>query len=783
MSKKRKVAALSLDSGATPAVVQAAPERSPSSLPFDGSHLERFWDLASLNEKKRRVAARAVVDVLATQDDAELYERQVAYTLKRLVRGLASPRDMARHGYCLALTELLCTYETIETMRVVEMMAETMSVSSNMKGDESRDVFFGRVFGCMALIRCGRLEGEAAQRVAAMLAHAAGKKQFLGEICVELLGELAKQRGFEAFESELMPEIGGLIAETGNVDSVCLVARLRALFPDQQPASAKCPPVWNSSPLSHPKNLQTVAEALKGSTTNHPRVHSVWGHVLADLGGDDAPHLPTLWNSIVEEGLLTSTHERRYLAFELFAQLAPTVAGRPAVDTTGVGPRTMLGVLLSQRFVKCLANNLSNESNYLYKAAQKCATAIRRVAKADGGGAVRLDVVMSLVGSVRDFDRISGTHLVQEEVALLSGESAMAYRNHLYGVFEAAGSDAMNGASHDAEESDSDSDSDDEDTPASAAELTQQWAVGQLFMMGKVHREQEELQLSLLQFLLTHGFYTLPASISEKARKKLRDLLAKETGISNMPHSLFNGVRQLCRARFYSLLQEYSSRVAKRGEEKKSAHSMAGTMESGDFWASRAVSFGSALVKSSKEVSLFEPLEGSAQEADDEAATALADIAKAKKAAGSKGGEEEERAALQRRLSGFEYLLVSMRLQLLEEPAETTEILNDVVSCYNNSQNDDEDADGADGEGPQDPVTVLVDCMLSLLTRPSALVREVVGTVFRAFTADVGEAALDLLIHALQATAGDEEDEEDDDIPDIDDMPEIGVSPLRNPPF
>ena len=35
----------------------------------------------------------------------------------------------------------------------------------------------------MALIRCGRLEGEAAQRVTELLAHAAAKKVFLGEIC------------------------------------------------------------------------------------------------------------------------------------------------------------------------------------------------------------------------------------------------------------------------------------------------------------------------------------------------------------------------------------------------------------------------------------------------------------------------------------------------------------------------------------------------------------------------------------------------------------------------
>ena len=757
---------------------------SPSSLPFDGGHLERFWDLASLNEKKRRVAARAVVDVLAKPVDDDLYQRQVEYTLKRLVRGLASPRDMARHGYCLALTELLCTYDTIEPTRVVDMMVATMSVSSNMKGDESRDVFFGRVFGCMALVRCGRLEGKAAQRVTEMLAHAAAKKVFLGEICVELIGELATQRGFKAFEAELLPEIAELLADASNVNSVCLVARLRALFPNKRPKAAQCPAFWKSSPLSHPDNLQTVAEALKNSTSNHPRVHSVWGHVLADLGGDAAPHLPTLWNSIVEEGLLTSTHERRYLAFELFAQLAPKIAGRETTAPVEGGPTTMLGVLLSQRFVKCLANNLSNESNYLFKAAQKCAAAIRQVAEGDDAGDVRLDVVKSLVRSVRDFDRISATRLVQDEVALLSEESAQAYRSYLFGIFESAGEDAMNGAKHvDASDSGSDSDSD-EDSPATATELTQQWAIGQICMLGKLHRDKEELQLSLLLFLLTHGFYSLPSELSAKGCKKLRELLAQGTGVANVPRSLSGSVRQLCRLRFYSLLQEYTSQVARRSDTSEEDSSgterkfqMAGTMESGEFWATRAVRFGDAILSSSKQVQLFKPLAAQAKEAEDDAIVALAEIQQAKADTAAADAEDvDANASLHRRLSGFEYLLVSMRLQLLDAPEETTEILNDVIQCYRRSQgdSDDEAPESGDDERSSDPVTVLVDCMLSLLTRPSALVREVVGTVFRAFTAEVGETALDLLLHALQVTTGDEE-EQGDDVEDIDDLPEIGM--------
>ena len=77
------------------------------------------------------------------------------------------------------------------------------------------------------------------------------------------------------------------------------------------------------------------------------------------------------------------------------------------------------------------------------------------------------------------------------------------------------------------------------------------------------------------------------------------------------------------------------------------------------------------------------------------------------------------------------------------------------------------------GEEDLDPISVLVDCMLSLLTRPSALVRlspmlelihhlkllfeqtrEVVRTVFRSFTADLHEAAFDLLVSCTSLCGG-----------------------------
>ena len=146
-------------------------------------------------------------------------------------------------------------------------------------------------------------------------------------------------------------------------------------------------------------------------------------------------------------------------------------------------------------------------------------------------------------------------------------------------------------------------------------------------------------------------------------------------------------MRQLCRLRFFSLLQECSSRTAPRnpdGEQPAQKAAMDGTMESGDLWATRALDYGTTLVASSKEVRLDMPLGEEAADADATAAAALEAIAEAQNAQPD-GDDAEAEDVRVRRLKGFEYLLVSMRLQLLDEQKETAEILQEIVQCFQHS--------------------------------------------------------------------------------------------------
>lgn len=255
--------------------------RCPS-LPFAGSAssstlrprglmsaqvLSFFWELAALNLDRRVKAAASLITALRTAQAA--YEAgsggalspDLVYAVRRLVRGLASPRDGARQGFGAALIEVLGAFDEVTPEEVLEQvtspqcrnrthpehlswthrpptvlvdvqsaicnpsaqctcladsliltspmlalgritqMESTLQLSGAIKGSEERDVLFGRLFACGALVRSGRVprlppkrRGAVASKLSSQLLSCAGAKAFLQEpaacIACEFLASL-----------------------------------------------------------------------------------------------------------------------------------------------------------------------------------------------------------------------------------------------------------------------------------------------------------------------------------------------------------------------------------------------------------------------------------------------------------------------------------------------------------------------------------------------------------------------------------------------------------------
>lgn len=155
--------------------------------------LPLFWKLSSPSKKERIDASVRLISALeqfqalhvpqSKSDGSDneggdaldvLNSQDVSYSIRRLVRGLASPRESSRLGFSVALTEvrhllyrtqrvlisppqLLSRIDTVTCAQVLALIVESTKRQGSMSGLEERDVLFARLFGVTAVVRSGLL--------------------------------------------------------------------------------------------------------------------------------------------------------------------------------------------------------------------------------------------------------------------------------------------------------------------------------------------------------------------------------------------------------------------------------------------------------------------------------------------------------------------------------------------------------------------------------------------------------------------------------------------------
>jgi DNA polymerase phi len=152
----------------------------------DTQLIEIFEDLANNDPEIRLKAAQLLLGKFAPENHPT--QEQLDKTLKRLIRGLCSGRKSARLGFSVALTELLAqhaqhdaglsdtaAYNVPDVIKQLKELTKTAGASSGQVSDidgltiatadnqqEDRDHAFGRLFGSEALIKSKVLFMDAA---------------------------------------------------------------------------------------------------------------------------------------------------------------------------------------------------------------------------------------------------------------------------------------------------------------------------------------------------------------------------------------------------------------------------------------------------------------------------------------------------------------------------------------------------------------------------------------------------------------------------------------------
>lgn len=736
MSKKHKTTPASPASAAAAAVARPKKVQSEtgSSSPESAASAERseflklFWNLAESDVAERTQAA---AKILAHLEQQAKPDADVQYTLKRLVRGLASSRDAARQGFSTALAGLLARFPTIVALKdVQELLRESMAVNQNMKGMEQREHMFGRLFGLLALHRSGRLTAQDDQTLAVQviqeLLEMAAWKKWIREACFEGVLSILADIQPQVFLTQLVPAFTTLLegeVTKYNAEQVLLAAGLQHYIHasglhDQVPAE------FPAVRFLRRKHMHLLAEPLKSSSSCYPRVHSAWfgifGHLL-HTGKKAEPLVDSelfqeTWTVLVENTLLNkaiATHERKGLALKLF-ELAVSASL----------PRPLLRSILTPHFVKCLYNNSVSKKNYLHDAARHCVQVFAAQAPEEFFHFFQKQFVKPMASLVEIEVSAEDTEANEQE-----DQKERAAR------LKSGGFDAMLVIEEERERA---------EMIKKKTDSARLWALDAMISAVSDQLTKEETVPAYseqgLRFLIIHSFFTSNKAMpSKKSKKKAaaQTDIGLDTALLSVEPALSSVVREHSVKRLLSLLSIKLATGGSTGSILNLIYSIA-----------------QELLQRTESVTLRYEMDAEMTTQMQAITSRVQEIRATKKPA-------DETVCKQ--LEAFSLLFMSCALQLLDhkQRSDAMIVAIDLEKCFADllgaNKNKKSSAKKSkkkaepeeDVEADQDPVVVFTDMLLSLLSLDSGAMRDIVIHVFRSVLPLLNGPSIQTIVNVL----------------------------------
>ncbi|KAL7688279.1 putative DNA polymerase V/Myb-binding protein 1A [Plasmopara halstedii] len=740
-----------------------------------GDFLKLFYTLA---ESERNVRTQAALQLISYLQSSDKQETEVQYTLKRLVRGLASSRDAARQGFSTALSALLTVFPLqLDLQTTYDLLCEAMEVHSSMKPMEQREHMFGRLFGLLALHRSGRLPTNLPLLVTIIkeLLEMATFKRWFREACYDAVLTLLVDVPIKEFMTELVAPIHKALevkpvkinkedrSEIWNADQVLLAVGVQRYMQmtglDQDEEQMKLLPIdFKARNAVERRNVHVLAQPLRGTSGCYPRVHLAWIRVFdqvlnMDEGVSieiDEEYVKEAWTVLVENSLVGSSsvednaptsHERQGLAFKLFELLVLKL------------PTSILSTILTPRFVKCLYNNSVLKRNYLYEAARHCLKTFAKCAPGEFFHFIREQFTSPLSKLV------SSTSFDSDD----EDEEPMKKQKR-----SAEGFDALLELEEKRER---------EEAMKRRTDRARVWAVDLMVtallellnMKGDANGKTAHVQDDVFRFLVFHSFFTLSSETeikkkSKKAKKKkISELDDVAQNAAAITPGLSKSVVNYIKMRLYALL---SLGLTGADGARPSASVL-----------SRIFAFAQEMQHSCGIMMLREPLskETSAQ------LSKLVNCVDALRCKEMKKVEEEEKTAqtaVRRPLcEAFLLLFMSTGLQLLdaEQRKDALVVASDLESCYAQLEASKEKSslkkknkkNAKTEEIEMESVVVLTDLLLSLLSQNSSALREIVSQAFRSLVPLLNSKCLTTMINVLQPPSEEGIEEDDDEFAPI----------------
>ncbi|KIY68633.1 hypothetical protein CYLTODRAFT_374153 [Cylindrobasidium torrendii FP15055 ss-10] len=743
--------------------------------------LPLFWNLSSANKKERIDSSVKLVSALeqfqaqitpGSEDSEEDEEdeavdpldkynaQDVSYSIRRLIRGLPSPRESSRLGFSVALTELLSKIRTVTCSQIFELLVESTKTQKSMSGQEERDMLFGRLFGITSIVQSGLLvrtdpltQSPSASTDASSLAsfklvvdelQAIGeKKNWLRESVAWTLVQVldALQTSSVSWKKDAFVYVLEVVYQKDShwtPEKIALALKIQRLQPDLDLGEYTAP-TFSTPNLLQTSNLHTLATILKDTEENEsggtwkPDLHFVWNIVLdallpSEVSSMSQGNFADFFRIVVDESLFaaTSSPQRKYWGFQIFQRALPRLAD------------DVLPMVFTKNFMRTWINHLSKQDRNLHKAAKQ--TAVELSALVKERPQIGMGVIVQLVGAngSQQFDKLTHTKTVESILASMTSAGIVDYVEHLIEQF--------NGGEN----------VDNSDVEVVNARRT--WVIDQfaaLIRNGSVPKEDKWVQ-SILEWLVVNGLFIVRKPIKKGGARGTQSIVKPP---------LSDALRESCRSRLLACLADLSTQTTTLKTEEKTTRAV-GVASDAEFWICKTVEIIEKLQNDTKHTTPLVEVEEDGVEVQKKMRELDTQLRS------SSQDENGKEAAQGCRLLMSGLLVAEYCGEQEEWDLENLEACTTFAAHFvpkpkaKKSKKKDKAVVAEEEEGPA-PIDGLVDLIIGLLEKSSSYMRSLGNNVFALLSGCVTESSIELILTQLERRDPTKAEDSDDEM-DVD---------------
>ncbi|XP_041054205.1 myb-binding protein 1A-like protein isoform X2 [Carcharodon carcharias] len=651
--------------------------------------LDFFWDIAKAAQDVR---LQGIKGLLAYLKRPESRDDELQYAIKRLIDGLAATRETARPGFSLALAQQLI-----------------------------RNAAFGNLFGVLALSQSGRLikEPNILLQSIQLLQSLSHFKQHLSNLprktIVDILSEtpeaVFKEILFEALKADMSSAFS-------NPELLHLLLVALERFPNVlKPKTLKT--LLGSTTIMTSENipkllemLKLSAKAVKKDQTLPPLALSLV-HIVLKEGTFE-----TFWKELVENGLLKhQTGPSCFLCFRLLGATLPLLT-LPQLNLVLTGEvmqhygNHVLSAQLPDRF-KFAPEMETYVDSFLenIQDAEKQFTVITKFTCLTNRGNPVIPSYWKVV------------HHLQPSVLLnfVSWLKSMFINPNL-------------GTCIDFSTKRQKESKEQADLAQYSVLRLRTWIVARLSSIvdNNQVKKEEDLVMDIARFVFFHAFFA--------TEHQTPDIPETEATLS-IP--LDQTTRNIIANSFFGLLNHLNS-LPPLGDSRESVgrteKRTLGFTADGNLWISRVVHYANALLLEKKSVRVVKPFMQGQREAWNRMLQSVEDL------------QKKSKKSQQLETSAFQLLFLLVGIHLFKNGEDSVALLNDIHECLQKAllkKRKKHSKPVTDEEQPE-WVEVMVEILLSLLSQPSRLMRQITKTVFVRICPHVTKAALQLILDVFK---------------------------------